>query len=661
MLEEVWVQKRNEKLFCILLVITLLALASQNWMLGLLAAILDLGCLLFIKKRDMDQEKILMKYLDDLSAGVEAGTVYAVKNLPLGIAMINEKRHVVWSNGVFRSWTKSEGSDETEIDRILPGTHAARLWGKSGWFDCKLKDNAFRVVYKFLDKDGENGTPYLLFYLLDRTEMDRAVEECRAAMPVFCLIRVDNISEVTGDMTDSEKSNLLSEVNECILDEFSSLDGFIKQYAQADFVACLSRAALAELMERHFDILDKVRAIRTVNRIPVTLSIGIVQSEDEFARQAEEAQSALDLALGRGGDQAVVRIGRDMKVFGGKTQATGSMTRVRVRVVAHALKELVNDSDRVIIMGHLHEDYDALGAAAGLACLFRADGREAYIAVSSADETSRKMRKAIREDEELSDLLLSDSEAKDLVTDKTLVFAVDTHVPEMIAAPDTLARSSRRIIIDHHRRSSSIIPNTLLTYMEPSASSASELVTELIQYYDTDGELPQLAASCLYAGIVVDTKNFSVQTGIRTFDAASYLRRIGADTKLVKELFAVDIETTKIKSAIMAAMKIKEGCVAVAECPAGTAQAQIIAGQVADFLVNVEGIRASVVYYPMEKQRLGISARSDGSLNVQTVMEAVGGGGHMTVSGAQISEKDKEDAAKKILAAIREQLKEEEQ
>ena len=260
-----------------------------------------------------------------------------------------------------------------------------------------------------------------------------------------------------------------------------------------------------------------------------------------------------------------------------------------------------------------------------------------------------------------SDLLLSDSEAKDLVTDKTLVFAVDTHVPEMIAAPDTLARSSRRIIIDHHRRSSSIIPNTLLTYMEPSASSASELVTELIQYYDTDGELPQLAASCLYAGIVVDTKNFSVQTGIRTFDAASYLRRIGADTKLVKELFAVDIETTKIKSAIMAAMKIKEGCVAVAECPAGTAQAQIIAGQVADFLVNVEGIRASVVYYPMEKQRLGISARSDGSLNVQTVMEAVGGGGHMTVSGAQISEKDKEDAAKKILAAIREQLKEEEQ
>lgn len=658
MLEKVWVQKRTEKLFYVLVIVTLLALISQNWVLGVLLAIIDMACILFIKKSDMEQEQILMQYLDELSAGVEAGTVYAVKNLPMGIAMVNDKRRVVWANDVFRSWVKAEGEHGAEIDRLLPGTHAARLWGKSGWFDCDVKDSEFRIFYKFIDTGTEKENAYQLFYLMDRTEMAEAIRASEEAMPVFCLIRIDNISEVSADMTDVEKSNLLSEVDECILGEFSQLDGFIKQYATADFVACISRASLGTLMDNHFEILDKVREIKTVNRIPVTVSIGIVQSQDTFARQAEEAQVSLDLALGRGGDQAVVRIGEDVKVFGGKTPAMGSMTRVRVRVVAQALREIIGDSDRVLVMGHANEDYDALGAAMGVAHLARASGREVYVVVSRYEETSRKMRRAIEEDEELSYLLIDESEAKDLVTDRTLVFVVDTHVSEMVAAPEVLKRSSRRVIIDHHRRANSIIPNTLLTYMEPSASSTAELVSELVQYYGADEELPQLIASCLYAGIVVDTKNFAVQTGIRTFDAASFLRRSGADTKLVRELFAVDIETTRIKSAIMANMKLIDKCVAVAECPSGVAQAQVIAAQVADFLVNVEGIRCSILFYPLDK-KLGVSARSDGTINVQLVMEAIGGGGHMTVSGAQIKEQDKEAAEKKIIAAIREQLKEE--
>ena len=658
MLEKVWVQKRNEKLFCVLVMVTLVALVSQNWVLGVLLAIIDMACVIFIKKNDLEQEKILMQYLDDLSAGVEAGTVYAVKNLPLGIAMVNDKRRVVWANDVFRTWVKAEGEESAEIDRLLPGTHAARLWGKSGWFDCRVKDSDFRVFHKYIEAGEDGHAAYQLFYLMDRTEMAKAIQASEEAMPVFCLIRIDNISEVSADMTDVEKSNLLSEVDECILGEFSQLDGFIKQYASADFVACISRASLETLMANHFEILDKVREIKTVNRIPVTVSIGIVQSEDTFARQAEEAQVSLDLALGRGGDQAVVRIGEDVKVFGGKTPATGSMTRVRVRVVAQALRETIGDSDRVLVMGHANEDYDALGGAMGVAHLARASGKEVYVVLSKYGETTKKMRRAIEEDKELAPLLIDESEAKDLVTDRTLVFVVDTHVPEMVAAPEVLKRASRRVIIDHHRRSSSIIPNTLLTYMEPSASSTAELVAELVQYYGADEDLPQLIASCLYAGIVVDTKNFAVQTGIRTFDAASFLRRSGADTKLVRELFAVDIETTKVKSAIMAKMKIIDKCVAVAECPAGIAQAQVIAAQVADFLVNVEGIRCSILFYPMDK-KIGVSARSDGTINVQLVMEAIGGGGHMTVSGAQIKEQDRESAEKKIIAAIREQLKEE--
>ncbi len=659
MLDEIWLQKKYEKLFWLLIAVTLVALACQNWVFGALFGIVDLAVVLFIKKKSYEQEERLMRYLDDLSVAVEAGTTYAVKNLPLGIAMMDEKRQVVWANEVFRNWADIEHEKDMELDHLLPGVHASRLFGKTGWFDCQKDDLYFRVFHKYIEPTEEGERPFMLFYLMDRTDMEETLAASAEAMPVFCLIRIDNLSEALVNMTDLEKSNLLSDVDECILGEFSELDGFIKQYDTAEFVACISHAALKTLIDRNFDLLDKVHEIRTVNRIPVTLSIGIVKSEESFARQAEEAQAALDLALGRGGDQAVVRIGESVKVYGGKTQSAGSVTRVRVRVIAQALKEMIEESDRVLIMGHAHEDYDAIGASMGLAHLATVSEKPVHIVVSKYDETSRKMRKAIMAEPGMEHLLIREDEAKSLVTDKTLVFITDTHIPDMVAAPKVLAAAKKRIIVDHHRRANSIVTNTLLTYMEPSASSASELVAELIQYYGNGAELPQLTASCLYAGMVVDTKNFFVQTGIRTFDAASFLRRSGADTALVRGLFVLDIDTVRTKADVMSKMRVIDKCIAIAEVPGEAEQAQVMAGKIADDLVAVEGIRVSILFYPIEKQQLGISARSDGSVNVQRVMEVVGGGGHMTVSGAQIRESEKEEAEAKILAAIREQFAEE--
>ncbi len=659
MLDEIWLQKKYEKLFWLLIAVTLVALACQNWVFGALFGIVDLAVVLFIKKKSYEQEERLMRYLDDLSVAVEAGTTYAVKNLPLGIAMMDEKRQVVWANEVFRNWADIEHERDMELDHLLPGVHASRLFGKTGWFDCQKDDLYFRVFHKYIEPTEEGERPFMLFYLMDRTDMEETLAASAEAMPVFCLIRIDNLSEALVNMTDLEKSNLLSDVDECILGEFSELDGFIKQYDTAEFVACISHAALKTLIDRNFDLLDKVHEIRTVNRIPVTLSIGIVKSEESFARQAEEAKAALDLALGRGGDQAVVRIGESVKVYGGKTQSAGSVTRVRVRVIAQALKEMIEESDRVLIMGHAHEDYDAIGASMGLAHLAIVSEKPVHIVVSKYDETSRKMRKAIMAEPGMEHLLIREDEAKSLVTDKTLVFITDTHIPDMVAAPKVLAAAKKRIIVDHHRRANSIVTNTLLTYMEPSASSASELVAELIQYYGNGAELPQLTASCLYAGMVVDTKNFFVQTGIRTFDAASFLRRSGADTALVRGLFVLDIDTVRTKADVMSKMRVIDKCIAIAEVPGEAEQAQVMAGKIADDLVAVEGIRVSILFYPIEKQQLGISARSDGSVNVQRVMEVVGGGGHMTVSGAQIRENEKEEAEAKILAAIREQFAEE--
>ena len=659
MLSEIWIYKKNEKIFLVTLFLLLVVIGCLNWMLGLLTAIVIIGFVIVIEKNDYKQERILLNYLDELSAGVEAGTIYAVKNLPLGISLMDEKRQFVWANGVFRSWLKADIEEDNLFKDVFSGVRISKIWGKTGWFDYSLDEEYYRVFYKFIPPSKENGAAFMAFYLVDRTAMQQQIQACKEAMPVFGLIRVDNVAEATQNMTDVEKSNILSEVDEVILSEFISRDAFIKRYSPTEFVICMSRKALKDCMNDNFNILDKVRDIHTVNRIPVTISIGIVKCEGTFAKQFEMAQTALDLALGRGGDQAIVRMDKDVKAFGGRSSTSVSSTRVRVRVVAQALREIIQESDRVFVMGHGHEDYDAIGAAVGVTHLAKASGKPVNIVLSAYEDTSHKMINALDADKDMGPMLMTEKTALNIITDKSVLFIVDTHVPQVVAAPELLRAAKKRVVIDHHRRNASIISPTLLTYMEPSASSASELVSELIQYYGGDRDLTTLEASCLYAGLVVDTKNFSVQTSVRTFDAASFLRRSGADAKLVRALFAVNIETVRIKSEIMAHLKTVDGYMVFAECPAGTEQAQIIAGQVADYLVTVEGIHASFLFYHVEEGVTSISARSDGTVNVQVVMEALGGGGHLTVSGAQISgDMTIEAATQKIVEEVRKQIKE---
>ncbi|WP_444180727.1 DHH family phosphoesterase [Dialister hominis] len=659
MLGDIWVYKKTSRIYVTLLLLAVIMLATQNWQLGVLLFIIVAGCIVYTKRCDLTQEKKLMKYLDDLSAGVSAGTVYAVKNLPVGIAMMDSGKELVWTNGVFRSWLGDDAQEGASLQDLITGQKISKIWGKTGWFDCHANGTFFRVFHKYVSDTEGMEDPFMVLYFMDRTDVEVAVRECADARPVFCIIRIDNMSEVTSEMTDVERSSLSSDVTEKVLSYFNERDGFIKQYNNTDFVACISHKALVEMMEHNFDILDTVRAIHTVNRIPVTLSIGVAQIDDTFAKQYDEAQVSLDLALGRGGDQAIVRIGKDTKAFGGKAPTSVSSTRVRVRVVAQALKEIIEGADLVLVMGHNHEDFDALGSAVGVTHLARSSHIETHIVLSKERDTCRKMAEAIEKSGEVEGLIIDAGEAKSLVTDKTVLVVVDTHIPELVAAPELLKKVKKRVVIDHHRRAKSIIETPLLTYMEPSASSASELVTELIQYYGGDEEMNEIEASCLYAGIVVDTKSFTVQTSVRTFDAASYLRRCGANTQLVHRLFAEDIGFIQKKAQILAQMKIAHGCIAVAECPKDAEESQILAGQIADYLVTVKEIRASFVFYHSEKG-LCISARSDGSINMQVIMEAVGGGGHQTVAGAQVGdEADQEAITKTLIQEAEKQIEEE--
>jgi c-di-AMP phosphodiesterase-like protein len=648
MLNNIWVYTKTSRIMLVLLAILLVLLATQNWLLGLLSFIVVAACVVYIKRSDFKQEKLLMQYLDDLSAGVSAGTVYAVKNLPVGIALMDQNQKLVWVNNVYRSWTGGEAQEGRRFQDLVTGQRIDKIWGKTGWFDCFSGGTYFRVFHKFLEAGQNVEQPFMVFYFMDRTDVHVVTKEAQEAMPVFTLVRIDNIPEVTSDMTDVEKSALLSDVTEKVLSYFSGHDGFIKQYSSADFVACLSVKALHEIMESNFDILDQVRNIHTVNRIPVTLSIGVVQSRESFAKQFEEAQVSMDLALGRGGDQAIVRIGKEVKAFGGRSPTAVSSTRVRVRVVAQALKEIISNADEVLVMGHAHEDFDCLGAAIGVSHLARASHVKTHIVLSNQLDTCRKMVDEIKKDPEEAKLLIDEDKAKNLITDKTIVVVVDTHIPDLVAAPSVLKKAQKKVVIDHHRRAASIIEGTLLTYMEPSASSASELVSELVQYYGGDKELSNLEASCLYAGIVVDTKNFAVQTSVRTFDAASYLRRCGADTRLVRVLFSEDIHFVQEKARVLSSLKTVDQNLAFAVCPKDAEESQILAGQIADYLVTVKGVHGSFLFYYADNH-INCSARSDGMLNVQVIMEALGGGGHQTVAGTRLPDGVTIEQAEKVI------------
>lgn len=660
-----WFKNRSDRAYAAIVILLILVLAWLNPIVAGLCTLVAFGVYLVLRKTEIEQERVWRHYLNAVSASVTEASLYATQNLPIGIAIIDEKSMLVWSNSVFRDWVQ-ELKEGDRLQKLLPQTQLAKLWGKSGYFSARIGDSYYRVIYKFLDRasginagEGEDtAEAYMVLYFDDVTAAERSKQESVAALPVFCYVQLDNLGEVSSDLTEVQRSELWSEVNTIVLDEFGKLDGFIKSYERNNYIACISRKSLQQLIDDNFKILEKVRSIHTMNRIPVTLSIGCAYGEKSFAEQEEEARLALDLALGRGGDQVVIRADGETQAFGGKSQALAKNTRVRARVVAQAIHELISQADMVLVMGHAKEDYDALGAALGVAYMATSEGVPAHVVISEDQDTVEKLVDQVRATPGMEDLLISEEAAQALVTPQTVLFVVDTHKPELTAAPSLVEMIQNRVVIDHHRRSNTFIPDPLLVYLEPSSSSTCELVTELLQYYSDTIELNETQASALYAGIVVDTKNFAVQTGIRTFDAASYLRRSGAATELVRDLFALDFETILTRADVLTRAEKIDGDIVCATIPDDAENAQILAGQVADMMVNIENIHTSIAIY-YNGEGYSASVRSDGEVNVQRVMEELGGGGHKTVAGGQFApEETPEEIKNKIVAQIRAQKEE---
>ncbi len=421
----------------------------------------------------------------------------------------------------------------------------------------------------------------------------------------------------------------------------------MKRTSQDRFIAVLTKETLDQLEKSKFDILDEVRELNAEQNIPVTLSIGIGVGDSTLPDLGEMAQSSLDLALGRGGDQVAIKDGMGkVRFYGGRTNPMEKRTRVRARVISHALKELVQESDNVIIMGHKSPDMDSFGAAIGILNIAKANGVDGYIVFDPDDVDTGVYRlvDAMKKDEDLWKHFIEPDEAEALVTSWTLVVVVDTHKPSMVSHEKLLNKTEYKVVIDHHRRAEEFIDNPTLVYMEPYASSTAELVTELLEYQPKNLKLKMLEATALLAGIIVDTKSFTLRTGSRTFDAASYLRSKGADTVLVQRFMKEDLDIYIKRGRLIERAAIYRDAIAIAKGKPGEVYGGVLIAQAADTLLTMSGINASFVISERDDGRIGISARSLGDVNVQVIMEKMNGGGHLTNAATQIEDTTIDDA-----------------
>lgn len=624
----------------------LLVIGIYNKYVAVIGLVVLLSLFIYGRERCNDRQKDLEEYCRHVVKNVNALSNYAIDSLPVAILVVSNDGRLKWHNGEIVKWLGTAPQIGALVKSFFEKMLIAPVWGEDGTYIFADGARSFNVQHRYLGKD--NGD-LMAFYLTDITVTADLERESFLTKPVLSYIQIDNYDEVLQGLSEAQRTAIIVAVNS-ILDEWAgTLGAFLKRVADDMYIALLDRQALDKLLREKFDLLDKVRAIHGANKFPVTLSLGVSVGGKSMFELGQEAQAGLDLALGRGGDQVAVQIDGKMQFYGGKAKAVEKHTRVKARVVAHALNEIIDNSDMVLIMGHHNEDFDSLGAAMGVANMAKHLGKKVHIILSEMNSGIDKFTELIKDDAEYNSLFISIQDAAMLTSSNPLLFVVDTHIPQLVAAPFLLGRIEQKIVIDHHRRSESFIEDPLLVYIEPASSSTSELVTELLMYFSEDFTLTKMNATALYAGMVVDTKNFAVQTGVRTFDAAGYLRRSGADPVLVRHLFRSDYETSVAKARTLSGSEMFKGGLIVGNCPDNLPNAQVIAAQIADAMLRIEGVKISMVLFSLGKDSVGISARSTGEINVQMIMESFGGGGHQNVAGAQIKAESLEEVRRRVI------------
>ncbi|MEW8971079.1 DHH family phosphoesterase [Mesobacillus jeotgali] len=620
-------------------------LSYYNWIIGAAGFILTglLIYLIFQVNHKIRQET--EEYISTLSYRVKKVGEEALMEMPIGIMLVNDDYYIEWTNPFIAACFNEDslvGKSLYDVaDAVIP-----LIKQEVETEIITLHARKFRVIHKPEER---------LLYFFDVTEQAEIEKMYHDERTVISIIYLDNYEELTQGMDDQTKSSLNSLVTS-ILNKWATNNGvFLKRVSSERFIAVFSEHILQLLEKGKFSILDEVRETTSKQNVPLTLSIGVGTGYSSLPELGTQAQSSLDLALGRGGDQvAIKQPNGKVKFYGGKTNPVEKRTRVRARVISHALKELVIESDKVLIMGHKNPDMDAIGSAIGILKVAQMNKREGFIVYNKneIDTGVQRLMDEIKENESLYSRFISPEQAYEIASDDTLLVIVDTHKPSLVIDERLLNRIENIIVIDHHRRGEEFIKNPLLVYMEPYASSTAELVTELLEYQPKNGKIQMLEATALLAGIIVDTKSFTLRTGARTFDAASYLRSHGADTILVQKFLKEDINTYIRRAKIIENVYFYRDGIVISKGADDVYCDHVLIAQAADTLLTMDGVSASFVISKRSEDTIGISARSLGEINVQVIMENLEGGGHLTNAATQMYDITTDEAETLLQNAI---------
>ncbi|MCR5792207.1 MAG: DHH family phosphoesterase [Lachnospiraceae bacterium] len=578
-----------------------------------------------------------------------------LKEMALPYAVLDCKGALLWANDEFLDIIAEEKLARKHISNVIPELQP-QVFPKNEQdveAHVTVKERDYRVVMRRIEVPvataaqqkgfdpeieslGRNGM-IITVHLYDETEINAYIRQNEEEKMVAGLLYIDNFEETLGSVDEVRRSLLLALVERKINKYMNGMDAIVKKLEKDKYFFVFRQKFLPRLTDEKFAILAEVQTVNVGNEMPVTISIGLGADGENYSINYENARAAIDLALGRGGDQAVVKRGEKISYFGGKTMQVEKTTRVKARVKAHALKELMESKNNVVVMGHSIGDVDSFGAAIGIYRIAKTLEKRAYIVINEVTSSVKPvMDRFIDNPDYEEDLIINGERAKEIVDDDTLLVIVDVNRPSYTECEELLDMTRTVVILDHHRRTDEAIKNPVLSYIEPYASSACEMVAEILQYVGEGIKLKQAEADAMYSGIMIDTDNFLVKTGVRTFEAAAFLRRHGADVTRIRKGFRSDIKEYKIRAEAIAHAEIYKNAYTITECKAqGIKSPTVLGAQVANELLDIKGVKASFVLTDYN-DKIYISARSIDEVNVQTIMERLGGGGHMSVAGAQL-------------------------
>ncbi|WHY19469.1 DHH family phosphoesterase [Paenibacillus sp. G2S3] len=641
-----------------LLLALIIIVSIYNWALGVVSLFLAGTLCFYMLKTEITFRRNLVEYINGLTFRIKRVEGEAVSMLPLGIILFSEDRTVEWNNRYAGDVFARKSLVGEPLQELLPDMQSFFTTNVTGKRDV-LKEGALHDTRLELTVDERFYQAVIIpseriLYMYDITELVVLRERYEDEKLAIGIVMMDNLDESAQGMDDQQRTSLIAKVASEITEWSKQFDVYLRRLSSERYLMLLNHRSLQALEESRFVILDEIREMTADLKVPMTLSIGMAFGADSASELGALAQSSLDMALGRGGDQAAVKAGQRLSFYGGKSNAAEKRTRVRARVIAHALRDLMQESDRVLILGHRTPDIDAVGAAIGLLRAAQMYNVEASIVMETPNPSITNMMEQIRKDDELFKTFITPEQSIQVMTEHTLLIVVDTHKASMTMEPRLVQYASRIVVVDHHRRGEEFINDAVLVYLEPYASSTCELVTELLQYIHEKVKISPLDATMLLAGITVDTKHFALHTGSRTFEAAGFLRRNGADTVLIQRMLKEDLQEYISKAEIIKHARMIYDQIALVVTAPGMKIPQLLIAQTADTLLGMTNVVASFVISERPDGLISISARSLGRMNVQVVMEKMGGGGHLSNAAVQLEGTCKEAEARllQVLAEI---------